>query len=182
MPPINWQRLFKPTLFVAGLFVIIALLSFYYYLAKTSKPSPQISSTSTLPGFPPGFTVEDLKQIKVPEKGEKTQEGVAVPLETVSSAPQSSSKIRIFEMKGEKDQLLPQSFIAYQDDILNIKLTAVDKDYDLRIEGYNLEIKAKKGETKTIEFQAVNLGKYNFYCSLCSTKEKPAGSVIIVPK
>jgi heme/copper-type cytochrome/quinol oxidase subunit 2 len=118
----------------------------------------------------------------VPEPGQKFQEGVAVPKESVKSSPVAESKLRIFEVKGENGTIFPVNFRAYQNDIINIKLTAVDQDYDFFLEGYNLQVKAKKGETKTIEFQALNLGVYNFYCSLCSTKEKPAGKIIIVPR
>ncbi len=185
MQQINWQKILKATILVGILIIIITLVSYYYQnqnQIKITKTQQKTSPTSTVPGFPPGFTLEELKKIKVPEKGEKIQEGVAIPLETVPSAPQSSSKIRIFELKGEKNKLYPKSFIAYQNDILNIKLTAVDKDYDFHLEGYNLEIKAAQGETKTFEFQALNVGKYYFYCSLCETKEKPSGEIIIVPK
>jgi heme/copper-type cytochrome/quinol oxidase subunit 2 len=134
------------------------------------------------PTYPGGLKVEDLKKIPVPEPGQKFKEEVAVPKESLNLVSGVENKLRIFEIKGENGIISPSNFRAYQNDIINIKLTAVDKNYDFFLEGYNLQIKAKKGETKTIEFQAFNLGVYNFYCSLCSTKEKPAGEIIIVPK
>jgi heme/copper-type cytochrome/quinol oxidase subunit 2 len=134
------------------------------------------------PKYPIEPRAEDLKKIPVPEPGQKFQEGVAVPKESITSTPGVESKLRIFEIKGENGTISPSDFRAYQNDIINIKLTAVDQDYDFYLEGYNLQVKAKKGEIKTIEFQALNLGVYNFYCSLCSTKEKPAGKVIVVPR
>lgn len=182
MNQINWQRVFKILLPLVALMVIITLGFYFYYQIKIARILEKTTPTSAIPGFPPGFTLEDLKKIKVPEKGEKTKEGVAVPLETAPAAPQASSKLRIFELKGEKGQLSPESFIVYQNDILNIKLTSVDKDYDFRLEGYNLEIKAGKGETKTIEFQATNIGRYPFYCSLCASQNQPAGHIIVVPQ
>lgn len=182
MSSINWSRPLPKILVIIILVIIVVLIIYYLASFRISKFQKQVSPTSTVYGFPSGFTVEELKKIKVPEKGEKAEKGIAVPLEVVQSASEASSKIRIFELKGEGGKLSPQSFIAYQNDILNIKITALDNDYDFRLEGYNLETKAKKGGTKTIEFQALNIGKYNFYCSLCRTKENPAGSIIIVPK
>jgi len=150
----------------------------FWYEREMLKMSKEFEK----PEYPGGLRAEDLKKIPVPEPGQKFQEGVAVPEESVISAPGVESKLRIFEVKGENGAISPSNFRAYQNDIINIKLTAVDQDYDFSLEGYNLHIKAKKGETKTIEFQALNLGAYNFYCSLCSTKEKPAGKIIIVPR
>jgi heme/copper-type cytochrome/quinol oxidase subunit 2 len=142
----------------------------------------KISKELEEPEYPGGLRAEDLKKIPVPEPGQKFQEEVAVPKESVKSSPVAESKLRIFEVKGENGTIFPVNFRAYQNDIINIKLTAVDQDYDFSLEGYNLQVKAKKGETKTVEFQALNLGVYNFYCSLCSTKEKPAGKIIVVPR
>jgi heme/copper-type cytochrome/quinol oxidase subunit 2 len=178
MEKINWRR----AIIVAGIIITIMVFGFlgmkFWYKKEMSKMSKEFEK----PEYPIEPRVEDLKKIPVPEPGQKFQEGVAVPKETVSSAPGKESKSRIFEVKGENGIISPSNFRVYQNDIINIKLTAVDQDYDFFLEGYNLQVKAKKGEIKTIEFQALNLGVYNFYCSLCSTKEKPAGKVIVVPR
>jgi heme/copper-type cytochrome/quinol oxidase subunit 2 len=178
MEKINWRSV----LIVTGIIIAIMIFGFlgvkFWYKRETLKMSKEFEK----PEYPGGLRAEDLKKISVPEPGQKFQEGVAVPKESISSAPEVESKLRIFEIKGENKAISPSSFRAYQNDIINIKLTAVDQDYDFFLEGYNLQVKAKKGETKTIEFQALNLGVFNFYCSLCSTKEKKAGNVIVVPK
>jgi heme/copper-type cytochrome/quinol oxidase subunit 2 len=178
MGKINWQKLLIVTA-IFGVIIIVGLLSTNLFY---KREKPKTLKEFEKPTYPGGLKVEDLKKIPVPEPGQKFQEEVAVPKESISSAPAKESKLRIFEIKGENGIISPSNFRAYQNDIINIKLTAVDKNYDFFLEGYNLQIKAKKGETKTIEFQAFNLGVYNFYCSLCSTKEKPAGEIIIVPK
>lgn len=178
----NWHWIKKWTL-IGGAMVIIIILGFYFYFQrKVAKIQEQVTATSTIPGFSSGFTLEDLKKFPVPEPGEKVKEGLAVPLEAVPSGLQVESKIRIFEIKGENGTLSPRDFNVYQNDILNIKLTAVDEDYDFYLEGYNLQVKARKGETKKIEFQATNIGRYLFYCSLCSSKEKPAGQLLVIPR
>jgi hypothetical protein len=178
MEKINWRR----EIIVAGIIIAIMVFGFlgvkFWYKKEMSKMSKEFEK----PKYPGGLRDEDLKKISVPEPGQKFQEGVAVPKESIIAAPEVESKLRIFEVKGENATILPSDFRAYQNDILSIKLTALDQDYDFYLEGYNLQVKAKKGETKIIEFQASNLGVYNFYCSLCSTKEKPAGKIIIVPR
>lgn len=158
------------------LILLIGALVIYNY--KIKKPSGDLSLTSQ-----ENQNLLSLKEIKVPEKNEQLNDkNVAIPQEVIQAAPQVDSKLRIFEIKGENKKILPNEFRAYQNDILSIKLTAVDQNYDFYLEGYNLEIQAKKGETKIIEFQALNIGQYNFFCFLCSSKDKPAGKVIIVPR
>ncbi|GIW67490.1 MAG: hypothetical protein KatS3mg096_358 [Candidatus Parcubacteria bacterium] len=173
MNQINWKRVWA-TVGVAMGVLIIGFLVWYLF----SKPSPVVQKQEQkLPG---GLTAEDLKKIPVPEPGEKVEQKVAVPKEAVKAGPETESKLRIFEIKGENGTISPVMFRAYQNDIINIKLTAVDKDYELRLEGYNLEVKAQKGETKTIEFQVLNPGVFNLYCSECRTEK--VGNVIVVPR
>jgi len=178
MNQISWKRIGVIVGIVGGM-MILGFLSFkFWYEKEMAKMLKEIEE----PEYPGGLSAEDLEKIFVPEPGQEFKEEVAVPKESVNSAPESESKLRIFEVKGEKGIIFPVSFRAYQNDIINIELTSVDQDYDFNLEGYNLQVKVPKGETKTIEFQALNLGVYNFYCSLCLTKEKPAGKIIVVPK
>jgi heme/copper-type cytochrome/quinol oxidase subunit 2 len=166
---------------VVLLITVIAYLGYYFLFKGVVRPTPEIvqQSQQVAPGQ---FSIEELKKIEVPEPGAKVSENVAVPKEVIKAGPKTESKLRIFEIKGENGQLSPNDLRAYQGDIVNIKLTAVDQDYDFRLEGYNIQMKANKGETKTIEFQALNLGIYNFYCSLCKTKERAVGRIVVVPK
>jgi heme/copper-type cytochrome/quinol oxidase subunit 2 len=178
MEKISWRRV----IITSGIIMAIMIFGFLGVKFWYEREMLKISKEFEEPEYPGGLRARDLKKIPVPEPGQKFQEGVAVPKESVNSSPGVESKLRIFEVKGENGTISPSNFRAYQNDVINIKLTAVDKDYDFFLEGYNLQVKAKEGETKTIEFQALNLGVYNFYCSLCSTKENPAGKIIVVPK
>jgi heme/copper-type cytochrome/quinol oxidase subunit 2 len=178
MEKVNWQRVLIVTVIIMAIMILSFLGAKFWYEVKMSRMVREFEK----PEYPGRLRAEDLKKIPVSEVSQKFQEGVAVPKESVSSAPGKESKLRIFEVKGENGTIFPVNFRAYQNDVINIRFTAVDQDYDFSIEGYNLQVKAKKGETKTIEFQTLNLGVYNFYCSLCSTKEKPAGKIIVVPK
>ena len=177
----KWKKLVIPVVISIVILIIGFLIFKLIYKDKTPKPLKPLYE-SPKPTYHGNVTFEDLEKINVPEPGEKVKEGIAIPKESVSLSPTTENKLRNFELKGENDVLYPKEFIVYQNDIVNIKLTAVDKNYDFFLEGYNLEIKANKGEMKRIELQAINLGIYNFYCYLCSTKEKPAGKIIVVPR
>jgi len=178
MEKINWLRVLIVTGISGGIMVLGFLGVKFWYEREMLKMSKEFEK----PEYPGRLRAEDLKRIPVPEPGQKFQEGIAVPKESVTSAPGVKNKLRVFDVRGEKGAIFPVNFRAYQNDVISIKLTAIDQDYDFFLEGYNLQVKAKKGEIKIIEFQALNLGVYNFYCSLCSTKEKPAGEIIIIPK
>ena len=178
MTQINWRKVIILTGIIGGV-LIVGFLSFNFFYNWRIKT---IEKEWEKPEYPGGLSAEDLRKISVPEPGQEFEEGIAVPKEAVESAPQSESKLRIFEVKGEKGTIFPVSFRAYQNDVINIKLFALDGAYDFFLEGYNLQMKVNKGEIRTIEFQALNPGVYNFYCSLCQTKDKPAGKVIVMPK
>lgn len=179
MNQLNWKKVGLTIIIIIVLLIIIFLVQHYWNL-KRGEISKEVSPKQPSTGLPGELTVEDLKKISVPEPGEKAEENIVVPKEAVKAGPETESKLRIFEIKGEKGIISPSMFRVYQNDIINIKLTAIDQDYDFKLEGYNLEIKVKKGETKTIEFQALNPGVFNFYCSLCKTEKM--GNVIVVPK
>jgi len=176
----NRSKVLRSILIVL-LIAVIAYLGYYFLFKVSVKLAPEVIQQPQQIA-PEEVSVEELKKIEVPEPGAKISENVAVPNESLKAGPKTDSKLRIFELKGENGQLLPNDFRAYQDDIINIKLTAVDQDYDFRLDGYNIQMKANKGETKMVEFQVLNLGIYNFYCYLCRTKNDPAGKVVVVPK
>jgi heme/copper-type cytochrome/quinol oxidase subunit 2 len=174
------QSKISTVVLVVLLIAVIAYLGYYFLFKGTLKTELETMQSEQM--MSEQLTVEEIKKIEVPEPGKNVSENVAVPKESVQAGPETDSKLRIFELKGEKGQLSPNDFRAYQNDIINIKLTAVDNNYDFSLDGYNIQVKASKGETKTIEFQALNFGIYNFYCSLCNTKNNPAGKVVVVPK
>jgi len=144
----------------------------YYFLSKRALRSTLETVQPIQRVLHGRVNVDYLKNIEVSEPGANVSENVAVPKESLEAGPKTESKLRIFELKGENGQFLPNDFGAYQGDIIDIKLTAVDQDYDFRLEGYNIQMKANKEETKTIEFQYLNIGIFKFYCSLCQTKER----------
>ena len=77
----------------------------------------------------------------------------------------------------EKEKLNEEKIYAKRNEILTLNFKALDKDYEIFIDGYNLFHKIPKGETKTFQFQALNSGAFDIICLNC--KNKKIGSIII---
>lgn len=150
---------------------------------------------------------EELKKITVPEPGDKievsekyqesesttskttssltqTQEqpsNVAIPEEAVPASPgESDTKSRTFNLTIKNNKIIPKEIRVYVNDIVDISVVAVDKDYDLSIPEYGLKTEIKKGKSSKIQFQAYNPGKFTLYCSLCSPEFK--GLLLVKPR
>jgi hypothetical protein len=106
---------------------------------------------------------------------------IALPEVVVPAFPGSSLNQRLFSIRAENDMFIPKEIIANEGDIISLKFTAVDKEYDLIFPSENMMIRAKQGETKSMQFGALQSGSFSFYCSLCGGPEKgPKGKFIIV--
>jgi hypothetical protein len=77
----------------------------------------------------------------------------------------------------EKEKLNEEKIYAKKNEILTLNFKALDKDYEIFIDGYNLFHKIPKGESKTFQFQALNSGTFDIICLNC--KNKKIGSIII---
>jgi hypothetical protein len=77
----------------------------------------------------------------------------------------------------EKEKLNEEKIYAKKNEILTLNFKALDKDYEIFIDGYNLFHKIPKGESKTFQFQALNSGTFDIICLSC--KNKKIGSIII---
>jgi hypothetical protein len=72
---------------------------------------------------------------------------------------------------------MKKKFMLKKNEILTLNFKALDKDYEIFIDGYNLFHKISKGESKTFQFQALNSGTFDIICLSC--KNKKIGSIII---
>lgn len=124
------------------------------------------------------------EDIIVPGKGEEgVSENVAVP-EIVSSAnPTSDASYRSFSISAEDGKFQPNTVIVEQGDVVNLNITAVDRDYDFTQPDYGFKESIPKGTSKRIQFGATASGKFTFFCSVCGGPEEgPIGFIIIAPK
>ena len=124
--------------------------------------------------------------VKVPTENEvvpdNLKEIIAVPKEVIQAAPGIESQIRIFDIRGETGKFIPEKVIVNFGDTVRINFTAIDGDYDVIFTGYNMRQSAKTGETKILEFQANQDGRFSYYCEACGGFSKGTPGEIIVIK
>lgn len=130
---------------------------------------------TSAPAVPEGITVPSVGEAEAPE-------GVAVPTVVAPAAPGVSAQFRSFDVKAQSDAFSPNEIRVNQGDTVHINFAAIGKTYDLSIPDYGLKQTAKAGESKVIEFQALNPGTYAFYCDLCGgLQSKTKGTILVVP-
>ena len=120
------------------------------------------------------------EDIVVPGIGAEVEEGVAAPQIVTEAAPGVEAKFRRFEIKAENNLYTPSTIIVNKGDTVRINFTAVDKKYDFVFPDYGMRQVAEAGETKKIEFQAVNEGKFLFYSDLYGGLEGEMKGYIII--
>lgn len=138
-----------------------------------------------IPSDTTAFRAEVPKDIVVPEVGTNknalSDKEIVVPTTVTPAAPGVESKFRVFNIRAEQGVFNPSKVIARVGDTVHINFTAVDKDYDIVFPSYNMMQQAKSGQTKTLEFQALQEGAFVYYCDSCGGAEgKTKGQIIIV--
>ncbi|MFA6354193.1 MAG: cupredoxin domain-containing protein [Candidatus Paceibacterota bacterium] len=141
-------------------------------LNSNASNSQDISNLPPIGSVPIGTSV--------PNKDSNTPSNVAKPDSVLPAAPGSDSSYRNFEIKAQGDKFSPDTIIVNRNDVITIKISAVDKNYDFTQSDYGLKINIPKGEIKDIPFQASASGKFTFFCSSCGGPKKgPIGYLII---
>lgn len=175
----------KKQIIIISAAVVIIVVGIVLLAGKFQKIGPNnYGPAGTTTGeAPKSATRADVpKDIKIPELGEKTSEGVAAPVSVSNAAPGTSAKLRTFNIKAENSLFDPSTVIAKIGDTIHINFTAVDKTYDMTLPDYGMKQTATKGETKIFEFQAVSEGKFTYYCNSCGGLDsKTKGYIIVAP-
>jgi len=183
----------KPILLVFGLVLIIALIFLIWRDNAQNKIAPletenkvidQNNILSSENGEFDSFKTAVPANIKVPEVNEiipaAQKEEIAVPSNVVAAAPGVESKIRNFEIQAENNKFTPSTIIVNQGDTVNIRFSAIDKDYDIVFPSYNMRQSAKKGQLKILAFQALETGSFTYYCEICGGIDSGAKGQIII--
>lgn len=128
----------------------------------------------------------------VPNMGDKNVAGgVATPqIQTAAHPSGGDASLRQFAISVDNNNALgsdafaPDNVIVKKGDIIDLEITAVNKDYDFTQPDYGFpSIPLPKGKTTKIQFQALNAGKFTFYCTSCGGPGKgPVGYVTITDK
>ncbi|MBI2591272.1 MAG: cupredoxin domain-containing protein [Candidatus Brennerbacteria bacterium] len=136
----------------------------------------------------PTITEEEIKpqeavKIKVPEPGDQTAENVAAPTNVQPAAPGIAAKDRTFTIQGENGVFTPSTIIVKVGDTVRLTINAVDKEYDFVLPDYGFATQPiAAGASTFLGFQALNSGKFIFYCKLCGGVNSTAkGELIVAP-
>jgi len=173
----------KIILLAVGAAVIVVLIIILLWPhAKTvprseETPAPQSATAAPVPA-----------NVNVPNAGDKNvPSGVAVPdIQTSAHPSGGSSSFRQFTISAKNDAenndvFDPATVAVKKGDIVDLEITAVNKNYDFTQPDYGFSaVAVPKGQTTRIQFQALNAGKFTFYCASCGGPAKgPVGYIII---
>lgn len=131
------------------------------------------------------YRQEVPEDIIVPELdtqlSEEQKNEIAVPKIVVPASSGSESNFRSFDIKAENNAFVPNKIIAKVGDVVHVNFSAVGGDYDIVFPSYNMKQVAKSGQTKILEFQAVEEGSFLYYCDSCGGENSNVkGNIIIV--
>lgn len=151
---------------------------------KAGKPVGGGAEPTGLLTVEGGTRNEITQNIKTPEPGAiSTNPNIAVPESAVNlgGGEGASADLRTFEIKAENNKFSPSTIVVNELDVITIKLTAVDKKYNIFFPDFGAYKEAEKGQTAKFQFQASRYGQYKFYCQdICS--EATAGTLIVNKK
>ena len=131
------------------------------------------STASTVTSVPAGTSV--------PNKGAtSTPSNVAVPVVQGPGSPSGDVSYRSFNISIDGGAYSPSTVIVKVGDTVNLELTAVDANYSFTQPNYNFNDPIAKGKTQTVQFQALQVGNFTFYCASCGGPSKgPVGHLIV---
>lgn len=186
----------------SGVFLIVILL--FVIILQTKHENNKPSSSGPVPSYSqkdetgsdveitmPQWEENEFRKpvpvgVSVPVKGEiipeELKDVVAVPFDFLPprSGNTSDPGIGRFQIKAEGDKFIPSQVIVRYNDIVDIDVEAIDKDYDLILEGYSMRQSIKQGQRSKLSFQANQEGRFKFYCNTCGGPESSATGEIVV--
>jgi heme/copper-type cytochrome/quinol oxidase subunit 2 len=120
----------------------------------------------------------------VPEKDDVVEdERVAVPKVVSKAAPNVEAKFRSFDIVASEGVFKPSEIIVNEGDTVHVDFMSTDAEYDITFPSYGMKQTASAGETKILEFQANQPGKFIYYCESCGGEESLAtGNIVVVAK
>ncbi len=108
---------------------------------------------------------------------------VTAPAASAPAAPDSSAELGIFNISIDKTGFHPSSLVVKSGNVVQIKATSLDGDYDFYIPKNAMYQMIKKGETKPLMFTANMVGTFLFECrDYCPGGKQIQGTLITVAK
>ncbi len=164
--------------------ILIALIVFVVagiVFGLASRKNKKADENSLSQGTPVPDSTADSKKYYIPEVPKGAE--LTKPVLEAPAAPNAvKEKVRVFEMKINKDGYSPNNFTVNLGDIVNIKITSVDGDYDFNLPSINSYFVVKRGEIKTTTFGATSAGTWNFSCrDYCPSGKIIKGTIVVIP-
>lgn len=169
---------------LAGLVLFVALVSIFGIRSKSdvnqNEPGKVATSTKVNSLFNATSTSSKNADVFNPE----------VPKDAVPSTPQTGGSAGkaltggtgIFELSMTKDGFSPEIITVKNKSFIQLKVTAVDGDYDFSIPYLEMYLKLKKGETKPASLTTDTVGTFAIECrDVCPANGKIKGALIVTP-
>lgn len=163
-----------------GVLLLITGIGFYYRMWGGRPYEEPLEGNKTVEDLPP-YNVLELQENKyTAETPKNVTESVAVAEAPITGNP--SVKQGFYDINMSRDGFSPNSIAVKRGNLVKIRVTAVDGDYDFRIPYTEMSIFIKKGETKPISFQATASGTFLFECrDACPLNKKVSGTLVVIP-
>ncbi len=176
----------KNTIIISAVVVLGVGMIIYGFSNKSGVGNSDSKSANNSQNETPPSTTRipldaSVNNIIVPNQDSKNlPANVARPENVVPAAPGSDSKLRIFEIKIDKNKFIPDTVIVNSGDVLNLQFSAIDKNYDISQPDFGFSKSIKKGGSGLISLQASASGKFKFFCPSCGGPDKgPVGYLVI---
>lgn len=151
------------------------------WLSGAQKATPQgflTDNPNALPTVQGGTREKVTTQIPTPDtNATNAPKDVAIPLGVTQTG---NGAFRQFEIKAQNNQFVPSTIVVNAGDVIDLKLDAVDADYNIFFPDFGINVKAANGASAKIQFQATTYGQYQFSCSVC--RGTVAGILIVNQK
>lgn len=120
--------------------------------------------------------------IVVPDANAANTGGIGAPTSVKPAGGTTGIDLRNFNISVNSDKVLPDTIAVYQNDIITLNFSAVDKDYSFVQPDSGLSWTVKMGSSKSFQSQWTNTGKFIYYCASCGGPSKgPIGYIVVVP-
>lgn len=129
-----------------------------------------------------GFVPEEQAQIPVftPEVPEDAQ--LSEPKSEAPASQNSESKFGIYTLEASKSGFSPSTITVKSGDTVQIRMRALDGNYDFSLPYLGLYRRVNQGEEGNITFDAINSGTFAFMCrDHCPVGKKIQGELIVLP-
>ena len=166
----------------AVIIVLVALLAWFVFFRNGYSPYGGNSGTKNgLVSQSPTVAPVPANSIVLNEGDKSTNVNVVVPELQVPAHKTGSASYRQFAITANNGAFMPDTAVVNQGDIVDLEIMAVDKSYDFTQPDYGFyNVVIAKGTTKKIQFEALNPGKFTYYCSSCGPLGHGATGYVVV--